>query len=142
MVWDWQITVSFYCAVHLINAHLAASGNLHYRTHVQVKNAINPYNAGADCPVPPDVYLSYVKLENLSRRGRYLCHDDPDNHASSGHFTYDKHFAKALKHLDAILNHFKSSYSIHFPLLAVQCPALSNANHLTVFSLIARTSAA
>ena len=134
-MWDWQITISFYSAVHLINAHLAASGNLHYRTHVEVKNAINPYNASAQCPVPPDVYLSYVKLENLSRRGRYLCHDDPANQATTGHFTYDKHFAKALKHLDVVLNYFKTTYNITFPTLAVQCPVLSNANHLKVFSL-------
>ena len=34
---EWQVTISFYVAVHLINAHLARSSNLHYRTHNQVE---------------------------------------------------------------------------------------------------------
>ncbi len=36
--WDWQVTVAFYVAVHMINARIADKANLHYRSHEAVKN--------------------------------------------------------------------------------------------------------
>ena len=111
--WDWQVTICFYVAVHLMNGHLAKKANLHYRTHNDVKNGINPHNPTAVYKVPEDIYLAYCKLEGLSRRARYLCHEE----ATAGtegqtHVTHDKHFAKAVKNLDKILVYFKDQYRL------------------------------
>lgn len=135
--WDWQVTVCYYVAVHLVNAHLARQANLHYRTHDDVKNAINPYRPNV-YPVPTDVYLAYLKLEGLSRRSRYLCHDNPAQGSATaeiGHMTYDKHFAKAIKQLDKILKHFNETYSIDFGSPSVYCLELSEKTPLAIFQV-------
>lgn len=131
--WDWQVTVCFYVNVHLVNAHLARVGDLHYRTHEDVKNAINPYNSLAIGKVSDEIYLAYTKLEGLSRRSRYLCHDDPANKESGSHPTYDKHFAKAIKQLDKLLNYFGGLYSLDFGKPEVSCLDLSARTPLAIF---------
>lgn len=82
--WDWQVTISFYTAVHLVNAHIASRSNHHYRSHELVNNAINPYSLTSLSKLPEEEYLAYIKLQNLSRRARYLCHDDPKNRSEGG----------------------------------------------------------
>ena len=126
--WDWQITIAFYTAVHIVNAHLAKSANLHYRTHEDVKNAINPYNSLSLCKIPEPIYLAYTKLEGLSRRARYLCHDDYKNNSPSEFFTYDKHFAKAIKNLDIVLDFFKNLHNLTLSKPIVKCIELNNAS--------------
>lgn len=133
--WDWQVTTAFYVAVHIINAHLCKIGNLHYRTHEDVKNAINPHRPLAIAKVSEAIYLSYVKLEGLSRRARYLCHDSPEIHANVGHLTFDKHFAKAIRKLDSFLSHFQSCYSLGLPITKVKAPELSPSEGLILFSV-------
>jgi hypothetical protein len=133
--WDWQVTVSFYVAVHMVNAHLAIKGGLHYRTHEDVKNALNPYNDLAICRIEESVYLAYTKLEMLSRRARYLCHENKDNKSDSLHFTHDRHFAKAIRNLDKILDHFKKMYTLSFPAPHIFCQDLSNSEELKIFKV-------
>lgn len=133
--WDWQVTVCFYVAVHTVNAHLAQCANLHYRTHEDVKNAINPFNQLAMCKVPNDVYLCYAKLEGLSRRSRYLCHDDKTNTSTVSHFTYDRHFAKAIKNLDKLLDYFNTLYSLGLTKIKIACLDLSAKDQLKLFDL-------
>jgi hypothetical protein len=88
--WDWQITCAYYTAVHLMNAHLAKTVNLHYRTHVDVKKAL--YNEAWPCKVSDDVYTAYSILENYSRRARYLCHETIEQtNDSIAYFIYDRH---------------------------------------------------
>lgn len=131
--WDWQVTTCYYVNVHLVNAHLANTANLHYRTHEDVKNAINPFNALAIGKIPEDVYLAYAKLEGLSRRSRYLCHEEKKE---DGNFiTYDKHFAKALKSLDLILTYFSQLYDIDFGILTVECIELTTKTPLKLFKV-------
>jgi hypothetical protein len=137
--WDWQVTICFYAAVHIVNAHLAATANLHYRTHEDVKNAINPHAPLSLAKIPEPIYLAYVKLEGLSRRARYLCSDDNANRATTEFFTYDKHFAKAIKNLDVVLDHFKTLYNFTFPPLPVYCVDLSTKTPLKVFKYRALT---
>lgn len=124
--WDWQVTVCFYVAVHVINAHLDKSAGLHYKTHEDVKNAINPKNQLSISSVPDNVYISFTKLLNLSRRSRYLIHDEHKNDASITHFTHDVHLKKALFHLDVILKHFSNKYSIEFEKTCMACGPLNN----------------
>src|SRR5690606_26414230 len=111
--WDWQVTTSFYSAVHLVNAHLAAVADLHYRTHNDVKVAL--YKETSLAKVPDAIYLSYTKLELLSRRARYLCSDDPNADVSHGFLTHDKHLRKALHHLDVLITYFSEKYKLIYP---------------------------
>ncbi len=133
--WDWQVTVSFYVAVHLLNAHLAKTANLHYRTHEDVKNAINPHNPLSVCKVDIDIYLCYAKIEGLSRRARYLCHDDSKNFSQESHFTHDRHFAKAIKKLDIIISYFTNLYSLKLDTLPIFCADLSSRDNLKNFKI-------
>ena len=119
--WDWQVTVSFYTAVHLINAHIATKSNQHYRSHELVNNAINPFNQTSITKLPEELYTSYMKLQNLSRRARYLCHDDPRNHDKKGFLTYDKHFSKSITHLEKLLSFMATEYSISFNSISINC---------------------
>jgi hypothetical protein len=134
--WDWQVTISFYVAVHVINAHLAKIANLHYRTHEDVKNAISPYSVVSPAKIPENIYLSYAKLESLSRRARYLCHDDYHNREERAFFIYDKHLAKAVINLDKILLHFSNEFGESFGSPTVKCVELSAKNNLKVFTLV------
>jgi Rad3-related DNA helicase len=133
--WDWQVTTSFYIAVHIVNAHLAKIGNLHYRTHEDVKNAINPHRPMAIGKVDEAIYLCYVKLEGLSRRSRYLCHGSAENHETNGHLTFDKHFSKAIRKLDILLTHFNDRYDLALPATTVKSPELSSGEDLNFFSV-------
>uniref|UniRef100_UPI0040493F98 hypothetical protein n=1 Tax=Fulvivirga sp. TaxID=1931237 RepID=UPI0040493F98 len=124
--WNWQVTVSFYTAVHLINAHIAKKSNQHYRSHELVNNSINPFNQASITKLSEELYTSYMKLQNLSRRARYLCHDDPANHDSKAFLTYDKHFSKSITHLDNLLKFMSNEYSISFNSVALECIELKN----------------
>jgi hypothetical protein len=124
--WDWQVTISFYAAVHLINAHISKKSDQHYRSHELVNNAINPYNQASINKLSEEDYTSYMKLQNLSRRARYLCHDKPEVRDDNAFFTYDKHFSKALNHLDKLLTFISSEYGIKFKSLPVKCLELKN----------------
>lgn len=132
--WDWQVTICYYVAVHLANAHLAKAANMHYRTHEAVKNALCPHPLSLT-QLPEAVYLAFAKLEGLSRRSRYLCHDSPCNREEIAFFTYDKHFAKAIKNLDKLLCHFKALYGIYFVNLEVKCADLNKNSGLVIFSI-------
>lgn len=133
--WDWQVTISYYSAVHLMNAHIAKIADLHYRTHEDLKNAINPFNAMSLCQVPESIYLAYTKLEGLSRRSRYLCHEDPQRLEKGLHITYDKHFAKAIKQLDQILIYFQEVYGINFENLIISCQDLNHKSPINIFTI-------
>lgn len=118
--WDWQVTCCYYVAVHLMNAHIAKTVNLHYKTHVEVKKAI--YNDLWPCKVSDDVYTSFASLENLSRRSRYLCNDllnkNDDNLA---YLTFDVHLKKALNKLDKIISYFSTLHNIKFENIDIDC---------------------
>jgi len=117
--WDWQVTVSYYVAVHLMNARLADKLNLHYKTHKDVKIAL--YNSNLPCKVPDDIYTAYVSLENLSRRARYLCHEDASLSNETGFYTFDRHLKKALAKLDILLNYFIKEYNLTFEKSGINC---------------------
>jgi hypothetical protein len=118
--WDWQVTCAYYTAVHLMNAHLAKTVNLHYKTHVDVKKAL--YNDAWPCKIPDDIYTSYSILENYSRRARYLCHENIDsNDDTKAYLTYDKHLKKMLKNLDDILVYFTKTHNITFQKVGIDC---------------------
>lgn len=123
--WDWQVTVAFYVGVHLINAHIAQKSGLNYRSHEQVDQAINPYIPLSPTKLAEDDYLAYSKLQGLARRARYLIHEERDNRTTDAQFTYDKHFARAVRYLDTLLTFIKSEYGVSFPRLAFKCIELN-----------------
>lgn len=117
--WDWQVTMSYYAAVHLMNGHLAAKVNLHYKTHKDVKIAL--FDERLSCKLPDDIYYAYVSLENLSRRSRYLCHEDSQMDNTHEFKTFDRHLKKALYNLDIILKYFSAEYKLSFEKLPIDC---------------------
>lgn len=99
---------------------------MHYRTHVDVKHALNPERELSPSKLQENEYKAYVKLLNLSRRARYLCHDSPDNtEASFGFFTYDVHLNKAIKNLDKLLKYFETEYGVEFDKSQIKCMSLT-----------------
>lgn len=123
--WDWQVTVCFYSALHLVNAHVASKAGENYLTHNQVNKVINPFNEFSVAKFDQDTFLSYNKLLQLSRRSRYLLNE---NFQKSKHtdilpvcLTYDKHFRKAIHHLDKIITYMNINYRINFKKLAISC---------------------
>jgi len=131
--YDWQVTVCFYVAVHLANAHISKFG-VQYRKHTDVNFALNPENKTSICKLPTEEYVSYIVLHNLSRRARYLVNDkQADIKNENVFFTYDKHFAKAIRHLDRLLTYFSTSYQIVFPPIPIVCTTIGSNEKLTVF---------
>jgi hypothetical protein len=124
--WDWQVTTCFYVAVHIANAHISKKSNMHYRTHVDVKNALNPEIQLSLSKFSEENYLAYVKLLNLSRRARYLCHENPTNKdLTNGFFTYDVHMNKALKNLNKLLVYMEREYGVKFDKSHIRCISLT-----------------
>jgi hypothetical protein len=126
--WDWQVTMCFYVAVHLVNGHLAKKQNLHYTSHKQVNHAISPYKSIAiGTEFPDELYKAYIKLQNLSRRSRYLCIEKDINvNEETCHFTYDKHLKKALAQLDKIMQYIQQEHSITFSTNKIDCVGIKN----------------
>ena len=113
--WDWQVTTCFYSCVHLVNAHIAKVANLHYRSHEEVNNILNPYSALSPCKLPEEEYSYYVNLQWLSRRSRYLISDDKNDSSNRGFFTSEKHFARAIPYLDKLMSYMATLHGITFP---------------------------
>ncbi len=121
---DWQVTVSFYTALHLVNAHISTF-NLQYRRHTDVKDVLNPYNLTSVMKLPENEYTAYMSLQSLSRRARYLVNEKDGNlDTNTAFLTYEKHLAKALKHLDVLMQYFTTKYSYTLPKISVKCTGL------------------
>ncbi|RLD53224.1 MAG: hypothetical protein DRI94_00535 [Bacteroidetes bacterium] len=116
---DWKITVSFYTALHILNAYIIEKTGNHYRTHVEVEQAINPYNVLSLAKIEEDVYVAYMALSNLSRRSRYMIHEKSSNKSIETFLIYDKHVDKAYRHLDKLIS-FSEQYHISFRKMQIQ----------------------
>jgi hypothetical protein len=127
---DWQVTVSFYTALHLVNAHIATFA-LQYRRHTDVKDVLNPYNRASLMKLPEHEYIAYMSLQSLSRRARYLVNEKDGNLVNNAAFlTYEKHLAKALKHLDVLMQYFTNKYSYTLPIITIKCSELKITNEM------------
>ncbi len=121
---DWQVTVCFYAALHLVNAHLATF-NLQYRSHTNVKQALNPEKAISPSKLPEEEYVAYTALQMLSRRSRYLVNEkDGQIGATSAAYTNEKHLAKAIRHIDRLANYFRQRYELPLPVIEVHCSGI------------------
>ncbi len=123
--WDWQVTVCFYSALHLINAHIVIKTDANYLSHSKVDELINPYNTISLAKLDEKIYMSYIKLFQLSRRSRYLLSENFKKGEKLGVqiacVTYSKHFKKAIYHLDIIINFIKNDYIESFERVDIKC---------------------
>jgi len=137
--WDWQVTVSFYCALHLINAHIVQKTNKNYLSHSQVSSAISPYNLLSLSKVDEEIYLSYTKLFQLSRRARYLLNENSDKTGAvdvhPACVTYSKHFKKTIYHLNKIMEYMTANHGTSFVKRNLKCIDL-NSQSFTYFTII------
>lgn len=133
---DWQITVCYYTAVHLIDGYLAREANLHFQKHTDVDLAINPMNTLSLQKLPSEIYLHYEKLSNLSRRARYLCSDNPSERQKQSGTEFlvnDKHLRKAIINLDGLISYFINLYKLEFPRIKLHCKEFSMDTQLGYF---------
>ena len=63
---DWEIVVSYYCAVHMIESALATMDK-HPSSHQERRDMV----IDSSPLIPQNVYKAYMKLEELSRNARY-----------------------------------------------------------------------
>jgi hypothetical protein len=127
--WDWQVTVCFYSAVHLMNAHIIVKTKKNYLMHKQVDTVLNPFSQFSLSKLDEDTYTSYVSLSNLSRRSRYLSNENViknDDDIKSGCFTYSKHFKKAISHLEIIINYMVKNHKTEINKIDLKCDDLSH----------------
>lgn len=121
---DWQITACFYTALHLINAYLSKEAGLHYHTHKDVDDAINPNNPLSPVRLENDIYRNYFKLSNLSRKSRYLCSEDSSkrkNHITDYYQVKERDLKKAIIYLNSILVFFGNKYKVEFGRYELVC---------------------
>ncbi|MFD1255847.1 hypothetical protein ACFQ3S_03480 [Mucilaginibacter terrae] len=127
--WDWQVTTAYYVAVHLVNSHIAKTANMHFSSHERVKNAL--YDPKSFAKIDDSVYLAYVKLENLSRRARYLCNDNGDKTELDMTFvTHDVHLKKALSKLDVLIDFITKTHGQSFNIIPINCIEIKKSNLL------------
>jgi hypothetical protein len=87
-----------------------------------VNFALNFANQSSPAKLPENEYIAYTSLQSLSRRSRYLLNEKDNNlKTDQGFLTYEKHLARALRHLNTLLNHFAGLYQITLPILSVRC---------------------
>jgi hypothetical protein len=132
---DWQVTVCFYTALHLVNSHLSRH-HMQYRKHFDVNHALNPDVAISVTKLPEDEYDAYIALQSLSRRSRYLVNQKDGNIGSEdAFFTYDKHLCKAVRHLNKLIVYFTEHYQFTFPKINFNCTGLKAEENLRHFSI-------
>ena len=120
---DWQVTIAFYSALHLVNYHLKSITNTHFNTHAQVDRAINPYRSVSTAAFDENTYISYKKLGKLARRSRYLY---SESNREGVPFTGEKHVSKAIYHLDLIMTFMANKYEVEFTLYKLDCKSIRN----------------
>jgi len=123
--WDWQVTVCFYSALHLMNAHIVSKTGNNYLSHNQVAEALNPFTTLSLSKLDEQTYLSYNKLFQLSRRSRYLLNENFNKGGvvsiQPACTTYSKHFQKSIYHLDKIIDFISINYGVTFGKIEIKC---------------------
>lgn len=133
---DWQVTICFYTALHLANAHLSKH-SLQYRQHKAVNYALNPFNSESKYRLPMPEYEAYMSLQRLSRRSRYLVNEKDGNVAREDSFlTYEKHVAKAFRNLDKLLVYFNNLYSLNLEKVELSCREINQSEGLKLLKFV------
>lgn len=101
---DWQVTVAFYTALHIVNAYLSEY-DLHPEDHAEIFYQLDKSNDDARYAIDRKIYYKYRNLFNLSHRARYLSSRQNRDQSNTLSCT-EKHLAQSVKLLDAILLYF------------------------------------
>jgi hypothetical protein len=134
--YDWQATVCFYTSLHLVNAHLSKF-NLQYRKHSDVNYALNFTVTTSVSKLPEDEYIAYTSLQSLSRRSRYLVNEKDNNIGNEKAFlTYEKHLAKAIKHLDLLISYFNNKYHSNIGQVTIKCSEVQSKEEFKTLKVI------
>lgn len=110
---DWQVTISFYVGVHLVNAFLQKERGMSFNSHTETFSAINFANSLSPYRFSEEDYLAYRRLYNLSRRSRYLCTDSDHlkgQDDSIAYLTHGVHLKRAVLSLEKLLVFICSKY--------------------------------
>lgn len=122
---DWQITISFYTALHLVSAHMAKYGE-HAHRHDLTKLAILPSAKNGPAQVDKETFAHYCTLEGLSRMARYLHKDGKAKDAPLYPVVIKpEDSAEALECLHAIMKYFSSTHHVNFEKIKVNCKAVA-----------------
>lgn len=111
--WDWEVTVCYYVAVHLVNAHLATR-NLHPTTHDETKKYINPQGVFNNQRLPEKVYEEFMFLTNQSRVSRYM-HNPGNKDPSESTVINEKRLKLALESTNILIAYFNRLYALNIP---------------------------
>ena len=120
---DWQVTVLFYIAVHIVDAHLDRF-SIHPTTHTERKENLSFDSPRTSRITSQDAWDDYMSLEGQSRKYRY------DKYRGN-----PKQLRKSCNSLESIIHYFDGLYSLKLPILNVQCDAdykLNTANQYVV----------
>lgn len=116
---DWQITVCFYTALHIISAYLSKRG-VTYTSHQDTFDALNPANPLNINAIPMNIYTQYKYLSDQSRLARYLT----VGAGSAPIVLNDNHLKKAIESLDVIMKYFADNESFGFSISKIGIPIL------------------
>lgn len=108
--YDWLVTISFYSALHYVNAFLALKGDLHPTDHHSTLQFLNPkgtHNLGFD----ETCYNYYKGLQNRSRQARYMVYSSVDRKSTHKFISY-KRFEESKNFLEKIKKFVLSELSI------------------------------
>ena len=127
--WDWQVTVCFYTALHLMNAHIVQTTASNFLSHNKVETALSPYGM-SPAKLDETTFLSYSKLSQLSRRSRYLLKENynPADDLQAASSTYSIHMKKAIYHLDTVISFMNKKYNCNISKTKIRCVDLKNQN--------------
>ncbi len=102
---EWQITVAYYVALHLLHAFIADKSDLHPTNHNYLKGMIEPGTTFSNTELEDNVYSSYAHLEILSRKSRYLCVGKANPEKAV--YATNKDFQRSIQYLDKVICFFE-----------------------------------
>ncbi len=112
---EWQITIAFYAALHLVKSHLAHCG-FDCGDHTQLFG----YLSGEDeksTAIEPTLFDHYQALYKMSRRARYLFpkggNPAPNSSNTAPIFT-DQDLFVALGYLSEVMAFYAKNYEVKF----------------------------
>lgn len=121
-VYDWQVTIAFYAALHLVNGHVKKTMGVYHTTHKDLAQMISPQaRIKSPAQLSEDAFVAYEALFILSRRARYLYSVKQQKKPS---FTYHKHLAKAIRHLNTVMSFLDNQHQIGFEKIKISCAGL------------------
>jgi hypothetical protein len=110
---SWEVTVCYYVAVHLVNAHIESQLKVSYQSHDRIKKALF-YDRHSSARISKQAFDTYNQLTRLSRIARYLF--DSQTALTPVQIT-QQHRADAELYLNRLIAYFNGLYALTIPLV-------------------------